>query len=898
MLSFLFPALLAAFVSIPVIWWLLRVMPPMPRLLRFPGMMLLRDLPLKETSPAKTPWWLLLLRALILSLIILGLAQPVLNKTDMVLGGSGTVLLVVDNSWAAAESWSQRIEKIQIVLAKARDEGRSVALLPTAARAETGDVRLWGPMPAQEAESRLRSLSPQPWEKDYTQTLKVLDKTEVLETTGAVWWFQDGLRQQGGETLLQKLSSTAAVSVVADDKTNNPCILTKENDDSGFAVRCVHAAEEDRIHTIQAYAANGHLLDKYQVTMPTGSEVARFQPDITTEVRNSISRFTLQGEPSSAGVWLMDETWRRRPVGLIAAPGENIDYLSDVFYLRRAMETLASLSEGSVNDLLSKPQSVIFWAESVQLTEMERLQLANWVEGGGMLVRFAGPSLGDEGQDNLLPVQLRYGSRTMGGVMTWAEPLQLGKPPENSPFSGIHIADDIVVRQQVLANPTPDLPARTWLTLEDGTPLVTHKQSGDGQIVLIHTTAGPKWSSFCLSGTYVEVMRHLILKSVGVTAPKPDTALPPVRVLDGLGNLQAPAGIVQSVSLKGADKRPSPFTPPGLYGEQGSLYAYNLSDKIDNRMTPFVYQTQQGVLESYQTEDNRLDLRSACLLAAFVLFLLDIVVTIVLQGGGLIKRKKVKVTVFIFVSVFLLTSPVTAQAQDYTNGIYLGYIKTGDRSVDDVSQKGLEGLARVLRQRTAVEVDGVVGLEPAQDDLVFFPFIYWPMTQTQAPLSAPAAHKIRNYISTGGLILFDTRDRMFGDAEGQTVTLGTEQLRRLTAGLSMPALTRIPDDHVLGRTFYLLNRFPGRYAGGELWIEESANPNFDSVPSVIIGSHDWAAAWLWSPEDRARYRMDPGGERQREYAYRTGVNMVMMALTGNYKADQVHIKHILERLQE
>lgn len=897
MLSFLFPALLAAFVSVPVIWWLLRVMPPMPRLLRFPGMMLLKDLSLKQTSPAKTPWWLLLLRALILSLIILGLAQPVLNKADMVLSGSGTVLLVVDNSWAAAESWSQRIEKIQIVLAKARDEGRPVAMLPTAARAETGDVRLLGPMPAQEAESRLRSLFPQPWEKDYTQTLKVLEETDVLEKTGAVWWFQDGLGQQDGDALLQKLSGNAAVSVVADDKTNNPCILAKENDGSGFAVRCLRVAGNDITHTIQAYTANGHLLDRYSVIMPTGSDVVRFQPNITTKVRNSIARFTLQGEPAAASVWLMDETWRRRPVGLIAVPGENNDYLSDVFYLRRAMETLASVSEGSVDELLSMSQSVIFWAESVQLTEMERMQLANWVEGGGMLVRFAGPSLGDGVQDNLLPVQLRYGSRAMEGVMTWAEPLQLGKPPENSPFAGIHIADDIVVRQQVLANPTPDLPARTWLTLEDGTPLVTHKKSGDGQIVLIHTTAGPKWSSFCLSGTYVEVMRRLILKSVGVSAPKPGTALPPVRVMDGLGTLQTPAGIVQAVSLKDTEKRPSPFTPPGLYGKQGSLYAYNLSDKIDNRMTPVVYQSQQGVLESYQTEDSRLDLRSVCLLAAFVLFLLDMIVTIVLQGGGLIKRKRVKSTIFIF-AFMLLISPETAQAQDYTNGIYLGYIKTGDRSVDEISQKGLEGLARVLRQRTAVEVDGVVGLEPAQDDLVFFPFIYWPMTQTQAPLSVEAAYKIRNYISTGGLILFDTRDRMFGEAEGQTVTLGTEQLRRLTAGLSMPALMRIPDDHVLGRTFYLLNRFPGRYAGGDLWIEESANPNFDSVPSVIIGSHDWAAAWLWSPEGRARYDIVPGGERQREYAYRAGVNMVMMALTGSYKADQVHIKHILERLQE
>ena len=68
------------------------------------------------------------------------------------------------------------------------------------------------------------------------------------------------------------------------------------------------------------------------------------------------------------------------------------------------------------------------------------------------------------------------------------------------------------------------------------------------------------------------------------------------------------------------------------------------------------------------------------------------------------------------------------------------------------------------------------------------------------------------------------------------------------------------------------------------------------MSSIIVGSHDWAAAWAIDDARKPMLPVVPGGERQREMAYRFGINLLMYVLTGNYKADQVHLPAILERL--
>ncbi len=103
---------------------------------------------------------------------------------------------------------------------------------------------------------------------------------------------------------------------------------------------------------------------------------------------------------------------------------------------------------------------------------------------------------------------------------------------------------------------------------------------------------------------------------------------------------------------------------------------------------------------------------------------------------------------------------------------------------------------------------------------------------------------------------------------------------------------------MLTKAFYLLDAFPGRSDQGQLWVESQSDQgtSADGVTSIIIGSNDYAAAWATDADGVALLPVSPGDERQREFAYRAGINVVIYALTGNYKSDQVHVPALLERL--
>jgi len=233
----------------------------------------------------------------------------------------------------------------------------------------------------------------------------------------------------------------------------------------------------------------------------------------------------------------------------------------------------------------------------------------------------------------------------------------------------------------------------------------------------------------------------------------------------------------------------------------------------------------------------------------------------------------------------------------------LAFIRTGSGNIDSVAMAGLAGLNAILQKRTAIEPGAPVGLDIERDELLFFPLIYWPILPETKPPSTEALARLDHYMKSGGTIFFDTRDH------GSTPELlpgstspATEALRAILATLDIPALEPIPPEHVITKAFYLLQTFPGRWSGGNLWVESSRQAptrtggNADGVSSIIIGSNDYAAAWATDASGQPMYPAVPGGEQQRELAYRSGVNVVMYALTGNYKADQVHVPALLERL--
>ncbi|MHA1128948.1 MAG: DUF4159 domain-containing protein, partial [Alphaproteobacteria bacterium] len=302
-------------------------------------------------------------------------------------------------------------------------------------------------------------------------------------------------------------------------------------------------------------------------------------------------------------------------------------------------------------------------------------------------------------------------------------------------------------------------------------------------------------------------------------------------------------------------------------------------------------------------QTNEQSLKPWFLMAALALFMLDILGT--LWVTGLLFNRSVARAAGLILMVGLIPAPEVKADEARTilaaNDTVLAYVITGNPTVDNISAAGLLGLSTVLIDRTSIEPIAPIGVSVETDDLSLLPMLYWPITTDQSALSDTAVQNLNRYLATGGMIVFDTRDAQLGSGFG-VLTPNGKALQRLTESLDIPPLSPIPEGHVLTRAFYLLQDFPGRWSGPDVWVEASSgieNQN-DGVTPIVIGANDWASAWAVSESGQPMFPVGRGltGERQREIARRFGVNLVMYVMTGNYKADQVHVPALLERLGE
>lgn len=904
-LSFLMPWLLAALAAVPALWWILRVSPPRPRQLRFPGYFFLRDLQAPQKSPAKTPWWLLLMRCLIVVCLILAMAEPVTRLVTGAIARQGPVLLLVDNGWSSAVNWDKRLRRMQETLQPLAREGRSVILLPTAPSPDQPSPQAIGPISAEDALAQAASLAPQPWPAAHAAAEQAAAEVMARAAPAKIVFFSDGTARSvmESQSLMRALQAAAPLTVVDDSRVNRPLLLRRDAEKPGqlaFTLDRPQPDAKDEALSLVATDDGGAVLDELRFVFPAGEKSYRIDWSLAEDLRGKVARVALR-EPQTAGtVYLTDTQWRQRPVGILADAAQKnaASFLNEVYYLKRALETEGALAMGTVDELLKQERAVIIWPDSAPLPPADQARLDDWVQKGGFLIRFAGPSLAANAGSALLPVRLREGQRALEGAMTWEKPARLSPINEDSPFYGLDIPDDVTVTRQVLAAPEPETFARTWLQLTDGTPLVTGGAFGNGAIALVHTTAGPDWSNFCYSGFYVDVLRRMIALSRGISDYKGALVLAPVLVLDGAGRLQSPSPSSLAGPVDGKPEfEPSPRTPPGIYGDSRQFRVFALGDALSG-LYPLPALPAGAEKTTYDVAGEK-NYKHLLLAAAVMLMLADLAATLWLRGVVTFGRAP-RTAAIVLCALTLAATPAMAQdARDEAlrfSKINLAYVESGDPAADQVSLNGLQALGRVLSARTTIQVQDVVGVDPEVDQLSMYPFLYWPMTQAQRPLSLTAAQAVQNYISHGGLIVFDTRDQQFGDISGETI--GTRRLRELTADLTIPALTPVESGHILTKSFYLLDNFPGAYAGGKVWVEKEPNPNYDDVTSIIVGGNDWAAAWSEDGSDRARFPVTPGGEKQREMAYRVGVNIAMIAMAGNYKADQVHVPFILERMKK
>ncbi|RYJ01316.1 MAG: hypothetical protein EON47_11165, partial [Acetobacteraceae bacterium] len=420
-IAFAAPWLLLALPALPVLWWLLRVTPPAPRRIAFPALRLLRNLPVSEETPSRTPWWLLLLRMVAAALLIFGLAQPVLGPGASA-GGEGPLLLVVDDGWAAGPDWPARMAAANGALERAGREGRRAALLATAPSETAEPPRVLGPMPAEDLRSRLAALRPKPWAPDHAAALAALQAWRGANPGG----FASLLVSDGIEHAAESAGPLQAALAAA-----GPLTLARTE---ARAVRLLPppVAEADRLRlklqqlplpvateaAVLARTGDGRALARAAIAIPAGATQGEAALELPIEIRNQVVRLELENETGAGSTVLLDERFRRRPVGLLPGIEESADapLIGDLFYLDRALGPFTELRRGPLDRLLARPIAVLALADRPVAEGAEREQLTRWVERGGTLIRFAGPRIAEHA-DTLLPVPLRA-ERQLGGSLS------------------------------------------------------------------------------------------------------------------------------------------------------------------------------------------------------------------------------------------------------------------------------------------------------------------------------------------------------------------------------------------------------------------------------------------------------------------------------------------------
>ena len=872
---------------------------------------------------------------MIAALAILALADPILNPSEQ-FGENDVLVLAVDDGWAAATNWQRRQDTLNGFLDQVERDDKPVVFITSAPTTlllnADPEFTL---LSASDAKGFVQALEPKPWIPDRDNALAQVEAVAAgLAAAGLsadVVWLSDGMDYGNAAAFASALEDIGPATVMTDSAEQSAWALAPpQGTADGFEARVMRSDATVRASgKLRVLGPSERLLGYADFEFAVGDLETTTQIQMPLELRNEARRIDIENRKSAGTVALLDERWRRRLIGLVTAGNvENAQpLLSDVYYLERAISPFAEIRKGSITELLEQGVSILMLADVGQIVGADRTAVEDWVDRGGLLVRFAGPRMAGQ-SDDFVPVPLRQGGRALGGALSWEEPQRLNPFEESSPFFGLTIPDDVTIIRQVLAQPGIDLPLRTWARLKDGTPLVTSAPREKGRIVLFHVTASPEWSSLPISGLYVEMLQKVVALSVGVTpsageqvgASSTAVSYRPLSMLNGFGVLTDPPATALPIPAQSlADVRPEPSHPPGLYGSDQSTFALNpIAEGFEFQR---LGDLPGGLTMGEFAEQAAQSLKPLLLSMALLLILIDAIAALALAGRLMPGRHRTlsatgsaaQTAGALVLAILVLFGTGTAPraqenpADDFalraTLETPIAYVLTGSPAIDDMSYHGLLGLSRVLRERTAMEPADPMGVDIEREELAFFPLLYWPVVESAADLSPAALAKVDAFMKNGGTILFDTQDHQSSIPGVPGTQSGNARLQKLLEELDIPPLEPVPDDHVLTKAFYLLQDFPGRWSGGRVWVEArrssddgSARSGNDGVSAIIIGSNDYAAAWAEDEYGQPLAAVVPGGRRQRELAMRFGVNLVMYTLTGNYKADQVHVPALLERL--
>lgn len=919
-LVFSSPWMLAALAGVPLAYWIIKAIPPAPERLFFPATWLTRKLDSENTTSQSAPWWLIALRLLMLTCLILALADPALRK-PIHAGADGPVILVIDNDWSAAADWEERRTLAQETLGRFEQDGRPVAIVPTAPPLGGWPKDAAPPrFDAGAAAQALAMMQPQAWRPEYEAAL---GRVRALASApgASILYLTNGVDHGKAQTALTAMNEAAPLEILAlrDAGLRQVAIANVRASASGFEVLLVRKEGQPALTIgLGITDDSGTLLARESVRFER--DVAKLDTSLTlpVQLRGRVAALHIEGTRHAAATYVFDARAQRPLVGIVSAQSSLTDQplQTPYYYLSRALQPFATLERGAVPALLKQSPAVMMLPDQGRLALQQEQDMLRFMRGGGTLIRFAGPNLfanEDVRSDALLPTPLRPEPRVVGGALSWSAAQPLAPFPADSPFFGIPINEDIRVERQALMRTGGTQQTQIWARLADGTPLITARAQGSGTVVFFHTSANAAWSNLALSGTFVEMLQRLLQISTS-GAPSGSSAselMTLTKRINGFGQLINASLPTAPVARSALARQPSSAAlPPGLYEGQRTVTALNMAASAGpltprTRLRPL--KEAAGALP-YRLVDGPQErsLRGPILALLFALALLDVVATFLLHSRtGLkwprrsFKRAAQSSAIVLGIALAALSAPHRADAQtpnpaELTENVRLACLRTNTPQIDALCLKGLNTLSRQLNMRTSVWTGEAQSVAPTSDDLGVYPLIYWPISAETRPLSARSYENLAAYMRSGGMLVIDLGLGVPGQVRMDVRMPGSDILADIRRNLALPPLANLTKDHVLTHSFYILQTYPGRRGSGTVWVEAGGEAIGADVSPVVMGAADWLSAWASAQSKLPGYANGEG--RNGELAIRYGINLVMYALTGTYKADQVHLPALLERV--
>ncbi len=532
--------------------------------------------------------------------------------------------------------------------------------------------------------------------------------------------------------------------------------------------------------------------------------------------------------------------------------GQEDDFplLDQDYFLKNALQQ-KSLTLYNKLDRLSQTDMLILSEEKADFSK-----LPQWVKQGGILLTFANPEITNNTYiKNLLPFPLKQQPRLLSGSLSWTGALNVTQ--FTGPLKNIKPYENIKVTQQLLPLNQLTNPKNVWAKLEDGSPFISGHKYGQGYVVHIHVAADARWSSLPLSGALGQIIKQVGQLKQFVSEEQTKN-LPPFWLPNSL--------------LKAQEPLPTVSEDAGFYGYQQVSAVKNTSEDVKkqqqyNQGTPYLFEQK---IKSYTATFAFL---------ALVFALLDRLLT-----SQILHKYSLKKAAFIFaiLSSFCLLG-TKAEAKSINEAAYqpqIAYIPTANSTSDRIIESGLNELAEVLRRRTTLDLLPAHKLQPT-DSFGLYPLIYLSVHHKDYK---EYIEPLRQFIAQGGLLFID-RHSLQGD---QSISA-----EKLIQQLGIQNLEVVNNKHTLNRSFYLLR---GTFVGRANYTEDIwQQKNTDSSP-VLIAKHDFTSAWAKNNKGYQKSLLHQY-QNAREHSLRFGINLIMYALLGSYKTDQLQTEEIFKRME-